>query len=97
VRPVRRGDPIVKPQDVANTDSDRLLTLVLVQRAGDLAFEKQAVHALLEAPNEQHAAVERLATAKRQASRPGPRCRERIGFALFAGVIALAREHMLSH
>ena len=44
---------------VADADGDGLLPLVLVQRAGNLALQEEVVDALLEAADQQHAAVER--------------------------------------
>ncbi len=58
VRPVRGGDPVGRPERVADADGDCLLALVLVERPGNLAFEEEVVDRLLEASDEEHLPVQ---------------------------------------
>src|SRR5262249_34077653 len=48
---------VLRPQSGADTDRDRLLADVEMQRGGDLALKKQRVTALLEAPDQEHIPV----------------------------------------
>ena len=58
VGPVRRGDPVVAPEHVAHPGGDGLLALVLMERAGDLPVEEEAVDPVLEAADEEDEAIE---------------------------------------
>ena len=58
VRPVRGGDPVGRPEHVADADGDRLLALVLVERPRDLALEEEVVDRLLEAADQEHLPVQ---------------------------------------
>ena len=55
--PVGAGNEIVRLQGLADSDRDRLLPLVGVGVAGEVAAPKLASHFLLEGPNDQHVFV----------------------------------------
>ena len=54
MRPVRRGDEILRAQGRTDTDGTRFLTLTLVDRAGHGPFQEEKFHLFLEFPDEKH-------------------------------------------
>ena len=67
--PVRAGDAVPLAEHAREPDGDGLLPGVQVRRAVDLTAEEEALDAILEAPDEQHPAVELRGEAERRRQR----------------------------
>jgi hypothetical protein len=56
-RPVGAEDHIVRAEGCTNTHRNRLLPLILVQRAGNCSLQEEGVKLILETADQDHAPV----------------------------------------